>query len=196
MVVRSVALVAVFSSPRALADEGWTAIGTKNGVAYEKRAVSGSKFLEYRATTQVSLAPPQVLQTMWKVLTDLPPSEVKSRRFLKRAGDEVVVHDHVNAPVVSDREVVIRFHKAVRPDGIEVRFESTDALAPPPDPKYVRVPALRGAWILVAVPGGTRLTFVCYSDPGGSVPAFMIRGAQADHVAADVERMLSFLRRG
>jgi hypothetical protein len=32
---------------------------------------------------------------------------------------------------------------------------------------------------------------VCYSDPGGSIPAFMARGAQQDQVMVDMHRALA-----
>jgi hypothetical protein len=172
-------------------------IGTRNGVVYEKRAVQGAKLLEYRATTQVPLDPVQALEGIWKAITETPPpSEIKTRRVLKRTGDELVVYDQIDAPVVSDRDTTLRIYKVVRPGALEVRFESSDALGPPPNPKFVRIPAIRGGWTLVAVPGGTRLTYVCYSEPGGSVPAFLVRGPQRDHVTQDVERILTRLRGG
>lgn len=190
-----VLILVVLLSPLAHADEAWTEIGTKKGVTYEKRAVGGSKFLEYRATLEVPIPPAQALQGIWKVVTELPPSSNK-RRYLKRTDDEVVVYDQIDTPVVSDRDVTLRLVKVVRPDALAVRFESNDALGPPPDPKRVRLPVVRGSWTLVAVPGGTRLTYVCYSEPGGSIPAFMVRGAQKDHVAIDVERIVTYLRGG
>jgi hypothetical protein len=43
--------------------------------------------------------------------------------------------------------------------------------------------------------GGSALTYVCYSEPGGSVPAFMVRGGQQDKIVEAVERMLGVLRK-
>jgi hypothetical protein len=196
ILLQAALLSALWCSP-ARADESWTETGNKNGVVYEKRAVSGSKFLEYRATMQVRITAAQALEGIWKVVTELPPPpSVKSRRVLKRTDDELVVYDQIATPVVSDRDVTLRMYKVVRPDAFEMRFESTDAYGPPPDPKYVRLPVVRGAWTIVAVPGGTRLTYVCYAEPGGSIPAFMVRGAQKDQIPIDVERVLSHLRGG
>jgi hypothetical protein len=187
--------VSSFWSPAARADEAWTTTGTKNGVVFEKRAVGGSKFFEYRATTQIALSPAQVLESIWSSLTDKTPPEVKTRRVLKRSGDEVVVYDQFDTPVVRDRDATLRFYKVARPGVLEVRFESNDALGPPGNPKFVRLPVVRGAWTLEAAPSGaTRLTYVCYSEPGGSIPAFLVRGAQQDHVAADVQQILAHLR--
>ena len=84
----------------ARADEGWTELKTKNGVVYESRAVSGSKWLEYRATTQVSLTPEQAFKAIWTGITEQPPT-VKRRQVLRHSDDEYVVYDQVATPVVS-----------------------------------------------------------------------------------------------
>src|SRR5262249_48320202 len=116
------------------------------------------------------------------------------RRVIRKSDDEFVVYDQIDTPVVRDRDVTLRLYKVVRPDFSEVRFESNEALGPPPDPKRVRLPVVRGAWTIVANGNGSRLTYSCYSEPGGSIPAFMVRGAQRDHVTIDVERILGFLK--
>ena len=42
--------------------------------------------------------------------------------------------------------------------------------------------------------GGTRLGYFAFSEPGGSVPAWLVRGAQADRSMADVVRMVKRLQ--
>lgn len=175
------------------ADEGWVGLGSKNGVTYEKRAVSGSKFLEYRATMNVAVPPATALWTIWRTVTGEPPPS-NHRRVIKKSDDEVVVYDQIDTPVVSNRDVTLRITKTVRPDFFEVRFESNEALGPPPDPKRVRLPSVRGSWIIIPASGGARLIYSCYSEPGGSIPAFMVRGPQRDHVTVDVERILALLK--
>jgi hypothetical protein len=187
-------LACVLSAGAVCADEGWKEIETRNGVLYEKRSVSGSKWLEYRGTTTIPLPPEEALKQIWSGITDALPSTVKKRQVLRHTDDEFVVYDQIKAPVVSDRDVTIRISKVVRPDAIEVRFQSDEALGPPPDPHHVRIPMVRGAWTLIAAPGGTRLSYVCYSEPGGSIPAFLARGAQQDQVVLDVERILGRIR--
>jgi hypothetical protein len=177
----------------ARADTDWHAAGTKNGAVYEKRAVSGSKFLEYRATMEVPVAPAEALQKIWSLIVNEPPPS-NHRRVIRQTDDEIVVYDQIDTPVVSDRDVTLRIYKMARPEALEVRFESNEALGPPRDPKRVRLPVVRGAWTIEAVPGGSRLTYLCYSEPGGSIPAFMVRGPQRDHVTIDVERVLGRLR--
>jgi hypothetical protein len=192
--VRSLVLLTLVSLP-ARADESWSEYANKNGVVYEKRWVSGSKFQEYRATMQVSLPPDRALAAIWKVVTELPPPpSVKTRQVLKRTDDELVVYDQISTPIVTDRDVTLHMYKVVKPDALEMRFESAEAMGPPPDPKHVRLPVVRGAWTIVAAAGGSRLTYQCYSEPGGSIPAWMVRGAQRDQIPVDVERVLTHMR--
>ena len=64
----------------------------------------------------------------------------------------------------------------------------------PVDPKLVRIPAIRGRWAVEpGDQGGSRLTYQSFSEPGGSIPAFMIHGAQLDQIVHDVETLLDRL---
>jgi hypothetical protein len=145
----------------------------------------------------IPLPPERVLAALWDNIAgpDLPPT-TKSRRVLRRSADEIVVYDEISAPVVKDRDVTLRLWKP-KPEGgvLALRFESAPELGPPPDPRYVRLPVVRGAWILVPANGGssTNATYVCYSEPGGSIPASFVRGAQEDQVPKDVLRLLKRL---
>ena len=49
------------------------------------------------------------------------------------------------------------------------------------DGKHVRMPVIRGGWILQpTATGGTHIVYTVLSEPGGSLPAFLARGAQVD----------------
>jgi hypothetical protein len=188
-----VALAGLLALSPLHAEEPWKPHTTKDGLAMERRAVSDSKYFEYRIRTESPAPPKAVLQGMWSGLgEDLPPSVTK-RTFLSRAENEVVVYDQIKTPVVSDRDVAIRIRRLVHEDTgvMEVQFETVNQLAPPPDSKYVRIPMVRGGWIIAPNgSGGSTLTYVCYSEPGGSIPAFLVRGAQQDQVFVDVKRIL------
>ena len=52
------------------------------------------------------------------------------------------------------------------------------------------IPAIRGMWIIEADPAQRIVqvtTYQTYSDPGGSVPAFVIHGAYVDQVIKSLE---------
>jgi hypothetical protein len=170
------------------ADEPWKLYGEKHGVTVERRAIAGSKYYEHRASVAVAQPPDVVERAIWAGITESTPKTVKKRTVLAHSDDDYVVYDEYSTPVVSDRDAVIRIH---RQKG-EIRFQTVEG-GPPPNPKYVRLPVVRGAWRILPEGSGSRLEYDCYSEPGGSVPAWMVRGPQADQIFADVQRILDRL---
>jgi ribosome-associated toxin RatA of RatAB toxin-antitoxin module len=62
---------------------------------------------------------------------------------------------------------------------------------PPPQDGYVRVTAIYGSWTLVPTrDGGTRVTYVVSSDPGGALPAWLVNRAQQHAAPTMVKAML------
>ncbi len=150
----------------------------------------GSRFNEYRAVLAVAMSPADMARAVWSAITESIPPTVRKRTVISRANDEIVIYDQIRTPVVSDRDVTIRIRRVVSGDDIEIRFESANELGPPPASGYVRLPVVRGKWTLLPATSGTRVIYECYSEPGGSIPAFLVRGAQQSEVAKDVERVL------
>jgi hypothetical protein len=173
----------------AAADEPWKRYGEKNGVLVERRAVPGSKYFEHRGSVTVAQPPATVESAIWAGVTDTPPKTVKKRTVVTRSDDEFVVYDEYSTPVVSDRDAVIRIHRGPG----EIRFQTVGGVGPPLNPHYVRLPIVRGGWTILPEGTGSRLIYTCYSEPGGSVPAWMVRGPQADQIFADVQRILDRL---
>lgn len=188
--LRIAALLLLVAAARA--ESPWQPLFTKNGVAYDKRAVPGSKFPEYRAVFTVPRPPEAAIDAVWMLWKEGSIDHAGSREYLRRTDEEIVVHDRITTPVVNDREVTLRLVKMKAPLGL--RFESRSDLAPPPTPGHVQLPVVRGQWVMDVVPEGTRLTFTCYSEPGGSVPALFVRGALQSQFVRDVERVRNQLR--
>lgn len=178
------AMVATAARP-GHADE-WQHVKDKQGVVYDRRSVAGSKFYEYRATFDVERAPADMVEAIWKDVTKPPGAQVTKRELLKQSDSELVIHDQIKTPVVADRELTLRMWR--EPDA--VRFEARNDLGPPPLPGHVVLPRVRGSWVVTPSGGGARVVYMCYSEPGGSVPAFMVRGTQQDQVMKDVEQVL------
>jgi hypothetical protein len=121
---------------------------------------------------------------------------LKHRDILRQSENELIIYDQIRAAVVSDRDYVIRVRRIHDParHRTEFRCESTSE-GPPPARGYVRMPVIRAGWIVEPNGrGGTRLTQYAFSEPGGWVSAWLVRGAQADRSMADVHRMLRRLR--
>jgi hypothetical protein len=181
----------------AQAEEPWKTFSVKEGITLARREVSGSDYYEYRAQVDTPASPKAVLEGIWTGLTEDLPKHIKKRLFIKRGDNEFIFYDQIRTPVVSDRDVVLHMRKYLSPDGgaAEVFFESVVDVGPPPDPKLVRLPVVHGGWHITRSPsGGSHVVYVCYSEPGGTVPALLVRGTQEDQVLHEVERMLNRAR--
>jgi hypothetical protein len=186
----------------ARADEAWESVPVKGenreGISVEKRSVPGSKFMEYRARAATKVSPQSVLQGLWSGLTDPPQGTVKKREVLRKTDTELVFYDQVKTPVVSDRDYTMRIQqsKDEKTGALQVRFETANELGPPAASGFVRIPKVRGSWLIEpSEDGGAKLTYQCYSEPGGSIPAFMVRGAQQNQVVVDMRRILDRAQR-
>ena len=196
VVVRAFAILALFASVAAgatvRADDGWRVVHEKNGITLERRSVEGSRYYEYRVHAHTTVAPAIAVERIWSGIGDERSPTVKHRTVVRRAPDELVVYDQIHAAVVSDRDVTIRIRKVTDGDAYELQFASTSELGPPPAAGYVRLPMVRGSWrIEPAAEGGSNIAYRCYSEPGGAIPAFLVRGAQQDSTLDEFERVLT-----
>lgn len=189
----------------ARAEEPWQpcSAGQGDGVTLERRAVPGSKFYEYRASARTPAPPEAVLHGIWNGVTEQLPAMVKLRKVLSSSDIAMVFYDQLTTKVVSDRDYTLRISWTRNPQTgvIEVPFSTMNELGPPPAAGHVRVPIIRGDWIITPVTldpaaqsdrpaTGAQITYLCYSEPGGSIPAFMARGAQQEQVLIDMRRIL------
>lgn len=178
------------------ARDGWTTQATRDGVTLERRAVPGSKYYEYRAFVRVAIDPARAADEIWAAMRGGDMESLKHRDLLHESADELVIYDQIHTPVVSDRDYTITVRRLT--DGARTRFrcDTTNDKGPPPARGYVRIPIISAGWqVEPDGAGGTRLGHFAFSEPGGSVPAFLVRGAQADRSLADVLRMKKRLER-
>lgn len=175
------------------ADESWRVMRERDGVTLERRAVEGSRYYEYRVRAHSTASPAVAVERIWSGIGNEHPPTVKHRTVVRREGDELVVYDQIHTPVVSDRDVTIRIRKSADGHGaFDISFESASDVGPPPAVGYVRLPVVRGSWrIEPAAEGGSNIAYRCYSEPGGAIPAFLVRGAQQDSTLDEFERVLT-----
>ena len=99
-------------------------------------------------------------------------------RVLKREGDSVLTYQRISAPLVSDRDYVLRVRTTARTveggTSYLSRWETENALGPPERSGVVRVKLCEGGWLLEpSGPNVTRATYTVYTDSGGVIPAFI-----------------------
>lgn len=191
-------LWALWAAPRpALAGETWDRVSDKGGVIVERRSVPGSSWKEHRATAHSDLPPERIYAAAHHSRRDDPKAQryVKVYNVLRESDRERLVYEQVRAPLVSDRDytVLISWQGDAQRRVYEVRFELRNQDGPPPSPGFVRMEALRGRWRIEADPaGGSRIEYVVLSDPAGSLPAWVARGAQVDSTRDQVLDTLAY----
>ncbi len=176
---------------------GWKSYDSDGGIVLERRTVPGSAFFEHRATVTLAASPQVVADDLWKSFLERDMDSLKRRDILRQEPNELLLYDQIRTPVVSDRDYTMRVRRIVDAarGRIEIRCESANEMGPPTPKDLVRVPIMRGGWMIASEGSGTRLTYYAFSEPGGRIAAFLARRAQAKRSMADVRRMVQRLGR-
>ena len=182
--VPSFVFVLIVSGGSARADGGrgaWERVSDKSGIVVERRSVEGSNLKEFLGRGVIAAPVARVLA----VIRD------GSRRaeWMPSCGGSYVVEENVAARVqvayyrtkapwpISDRDSVNRARIFVEPakHRIYIPFEAIADPRVPPVKGVVRMPALRGHWILVPIEGGraTEVEYQVYANPGGRLPDWL-----------------------
>ena len=119
---------------------------------------------------------------------------LKRLNLLSDTGDERVVYEQLALPVVKDRDYTVRLRKSVDPAAQRyvILIVSANELGPPADGSHVRVTNIRGGWIIEPGPDGkgSLIRYQMQSNPGGTIPAWVVDRAQRDGAASVVRAML------
>jgi hypothetical protein len=179
------------ASVAALADDAWQAVKTTSeGIALSRRPGRTSGFHDLRLEARSSANPERLATRVWGTFLEARPP-VRQRDFLVRGSDEIVFHDHIKVSVVSDREYTLRIRHLRDGDVHRLVFGTAPELGPPPTDGFVTIPIVQGAWEFRPDGTGVAITYTVYSEPGGSVPAFLVRGAQVDEALENMRHALA-----
>jgi len=173
----------------------WQMLSDREGMLVERRAHAGSGFYEVRATTHSPLPPAAIFDTIWRQREH--PQFVpylKRLDLLSDTGDERVSYEQVAVPLARDRDYTVRLRKRVDQDAqrFEVVFGIANDAGPPPDGSHIRVAQIRGRWLIE--PGrdgrGARISYEVLSEPGGTIPSWVVNRVQGEAAASLVRAML------
>ncbi len=166
----------------------WEKVSNDDGLQLEKRSVATSSAPEYRVTAKSSASVEKLCELIfeWGTRgTDVPG--LKARKELSTAADERVVYDQFDAPIVSNRDYAVTVKRTRGADGVcRIRYWATNEKAPKLLDGWVRLEKLWGGWTFTAREGRTEIVYTQFSDPGGSVPAFLANGSQRDRALQSV----------
>jgi Polyketide cyclase / dehydrase and lipid transport len=172
--------------------EEWQPVYRDDVLEVEARARAGSAVKELRARGTLP-APPHVVRAVVAAVDRYPDfmPYVKESLTLGVEGAVTTVYQRLAFGLIgiSDRDYVIDITETVEADsqGRDVyvrRWRVGDSARVPEQPSAVRLSVNRGSWRLAAAeapPDATRAVYCLFTDPGGSLPAFVVN--QANTVA-------------
>jgi len=158
--------------------DGWELLKVEHGITVERRKVAGTALRELRGRGIVE-AP---LASVLAVLED------EAQRAQQKAGcagidsgsgrpgaRSAILYDRTRAPwPVADRDVVLRADTLldVAERTVRIDFVTTESACLPPVPGVVRMPFMRGHYLLRPAGGGlfTDVEYQVHADPGGTLP--------------------------
>jgi hypothetical protein len=149
--------------------DSWKEAGRRDGVVVYTRSHAGSDFHEAMAVGLIDATPAECA----RVVDDLA-SFTQWMPYLAEAKVIApgVVYHRVTAPLVAERDYVIRFVDDSKGDVIR-RSWKAEHNSVPLKAGVVRVTSTEGAWIFEPRGKQTIARYIVFSDPGGSVPAWL-----------------------
>ena len=160
------------------AEPAYEKVSETDGITIEQRNVAGSKFVELKFTTQTNKTARSLCDAAFgDGKFDAAEPDLKSRAIVQESADERVTYEQITPPIVSNRDYVVRARRLMEGQACRMTFEAANELGPKPPDGWVRVSKLKGHWLFEPLEGGkTRLTYVVFTDPGGSIPPFLVEG--------------------
>ncbi|MFZ5439395.1 MAG: hypothetical protein ACOZQL_05265 [Myxococcota bacterium] len=159
-------------------DAAFEQLDVTDGVTVSRRAIAGSAFFEYRIAYDAPLSADELCRGVFEWGTKVGDGPgVKKHAVLVDTADRRVVYDQISEPMVADRDYALTVTRERLVTGAcRIRFRITNDAAPPKPERYVRMDRLWGEWHFQPLERGARLTYTMFSDPGGSIPAFLVHG--------------------
>ena len=175
--------------------QSWERLESERGATVYGREKKGSGLEELRGVIEIPFSASQVASVMRNIaehptfIEEIDRIRVLTERVDKEGAKHLWVYQTTDIPVISDRDVVIRvktwsekekgrevFHSSFRSDTYDKAPKVRDGV--------VRMPKLSGYWVARPTKDGksTFFEYGFHAEVGGSVPDFMVHGAQVDNV--------------
>jgi len=160
----------------------WELAGEANAVRVLQRPWPGSEFPEAMARTVFATTPRRVYQVVsgYDRFADFIPYVLESRVLATR-GALRWVYQRLRFPgPITDRHYVIRVEDTRGQNGpgsIQIHWRlAVDQAAAGRGAGVLRPAAMRGAWLLQPLDGGTRTDarYIIHLDPGGALPSWFM----------------------
>ena len=181
---------------------GWEQIKQSDGITVYRHVVEGSPLKEFRGRGTIDAPVAAILAVFNDVphATEWMDSCNGSRSVVDLSDSEKVVYNRTHAPwPVADRDAVLhdvaRFDQGER--RVELDFWSVEDAKEPPVKGVVRMPYLRGHWILWPSADGqtTRVEYQVHANPGGALPNWLVNYVSRDLPFKTIEGLRAQVKR-
>jgi ribosome-associated toxin RatA of RatAB toxin-antitoxin module len=114
--------------------------------------------------------------------------------ILKRTGsDELIYYGLFNAPwPAADRDLVVSIKKVTIANGVRIDMTNKSNYIEVKD-NATRIPIYFGTWNITETSAGVKVVLEYQTDPGGSVPDWMVQGAATKTPYNMVENLIEFV---
>lgn len=180
----AVLCLALATAASARAEEGrgaWEKVSDKDGIVVQRRSVDGYKLKEFLGRGIIAAPITRVLAVIRDAnrRAEWMPSCADSHLLEENlAARTQIAYHRTKAPwPVSDRDSINRAEMIVElaKNRVYFPFEAVTLPAAPPVKGVVRMPFMRGHWLLTPVHGGkaTEAEYQVFANPGGSLPDWL-----------------------
>ncbi len=184
-------LISIIATPALAAEEAkWEIKAQTKGVTVYSRAKPGSNIAELKSVGIVPASPEVVFRVVFdfaRYRETMPYTEESTIVGTEDGGKVVHFYSLVNAPVVSKRDYTIRVTDESQWKNGTGYFKTRWTVSnkgPAPKEGVLRVNVNEGSWLIEPVENGTktRATYYLYTDPGGSIPAWLANKANSSTI--------------
>ena len=165
----------------------WETIKKSDGIVVDRRTVEGSPLKEFRGRAEL----PVPVASILAVFQDIPHATEwmdqcnGSHLVEDRGTEDKIVYNRTHAPwPVKDRDSVLHNQVTIDDSGrrVELDFWSETNAKEPPIKDAVRMPFVRGHWLLEASADGssTRVEYQVHANPGGALPNWLVNYVSRD----------------
>ncbi|OGQ84851.1 MAG: hypothetical protein A2289_04465 [Deltaproteobacteria bacterium RIFOXYA12_FULL_58_15] len=171
---------------RAAQAQTWELVQDEDGIKVWTREVKGGSILEIKAQTVIELPAKRI----WDVICDVQKyiefmPYIQDLRIVGTHENGIYLYQRIDPPLVSERDYALKV--VIEPDegrGVYKRsWSPANDRAPEKNPDVVRVEINTGNWTITSMsPNSTKVVYYLYTDPGGSLPAWMVNKANKTSV--------------
>jgi hypothetical protein len=158
-------------------------VRVEDGITVEEEVEPGRALPILTGTTTMSASVERIAAWIGAVHTYTDwQHNCEEARVLPQPDGSRLTYNRIASPwPVSDRDVVLRSTRTNLADGsIHIEFRSTEDADLAVPRGVIRMPRLFGSYELTPVEGGAHVVYTVDSDPGGSLPAWLVRRASKD----------------